>query len=48
MRYRLARFKEDFGERKVAEVLKHEIDDWLRNLEGAPQSRNNYRSTASW
>ena len=41
---RLARFEQDFGPRKVAEVTPQEIDDWLRGLPVGPQTRNNFRT----
>jgi integrase len=40
---RLRRFSQDFGSRAIASVTVEEIDDWLRNLDGAPGSRANYR-----
>ena len=41
---RLTRFEIDFGERNVAELRTIEIDDWIRGLGLAPQSRKNYRT----
>lgn len=41
---RLGRFCQDFGSRLIASVSVEEIDDWLRNLEGSPKSRSNYRA----
>jgi integrase len=41
---RLKRFCQDFGERAIASITVEEIDDWLRNLEGSPKSRTNYRA----
>jgi integrase len=43
LRSRLGRFVEDFGSRKAATIEAREINDWLRNLELSPVSRNNFR-----
>ncbi len=47
LKQRLNRFSEDFGTRKAAEITSQELDDWLRGLGGAPQSRNNFRTVLS-
>jgi integrase len=44
LRNRLERFSETFADRNVAEVRGIEIDDWLRALKSAPQTRNNFRT----
>jgi integrase len=44
LKLRLARFGQEFGNRPIASVTVEEIDDWLRNLEGSPKSRSNYRA----
>lgn len=41
---RLRRFADDCGTRLAAEVMPSEIDDWLRSLEVAAQTRNNFRT----
>lgn len=43
LRNRLDTFAEDFGELKVGEILPSQIDDWLRGLKVAGQTRNNFR-----
>jgi integrase len=40
LRYRLGRFSESFGERKIADITASEIDQWLRLLHQSPLSRN--------
>ena len=47
LRQRLGQFSDQFGTRKAAEVTSQELDDWLRALGGAPQSRNNHRTVLS-
>lgn len=44
LKHRLAKFEEDFGSRTVAEIRTPEIDDWLRALDAAAQTRNNFRT----
>src|SRR6266481_1191499 len=44
LKLRLARFRRDFGDRPIAAINVEEIDNWLRNLEGSPKSRANYRA----
>jgi integrase len=44
LKLRLTRFRRDFGDRPIAAITVEEIDNWLRNLEGAPKSRANYRA----
>jgi integrase len=43
LRYRLARFVQDFKDRSIAGITVDELDDWLRALPYSPQSRTNYR-----
>jgi integrase len=42
LRNRLDRFAQEFGERKIASVIRPEIGDWLRNLNLAPLTRNTF------
>lgn len=44
LKLRLTRFRRDFGDRPIAAITVEEIDNWLRNLEGSPKSRANYRA----
>ena len=44
LRNRLGIFEQDFGAANVGEILPNQIDDWLRSLKGAAQTRNNYRT----
>ncbi|MSU73016.1 MAG: hypothetical protein EXS43_11860 [Opitutus sp.] len=44
LRNRLAIFEVDFGAANAGEALPNQIDDWLRSLKGAAQTRNNYRT----
>ena len=44
LKNRLATFSEDFGQFKVAGIQPSQIDDWLRGLKVAPQTRNNFRT----
>ena len=44
LRNRLDTFAAHFGEVIVAEVTPSQIDDWLRSLKVAAQTRNNYRT----
>ena len=43
LRNRLDTFTEEFGALKVAEIIPSQIDDWLRGLDVAGQTRNNFR-----
>jgi integrase len=43
LKYRLGRFSEDFGSRHIAEITTPEIDEWLRQLNLGPVSRNTFR-----
>jgi integrase len=43
LRARLARFRESFGDRKLADITAGEIDNWLRNLQLSPLTRNTFR-----
>jgi integrase len=43
LRYRLARFVQDFKDRSIAGITVDELDGWLRALPYSPQSRTNYR-----
>jgi hypothetical protein len=36
LKLRLMRFRRDFGERPIAAITVEEIDNWLRDLKGAP------------
>ncbi len=42
LKYRLATFVATFGERKVAELQKHELSTWLQNLDYSAQSKKNF------
>ena len=44
LRNRLGICGEDFGAANVGEISSNQIDDWLRSLKGAAQTRNNYRT----
>ena len=44
LKNRLRRFDDDYRAKLVAEVQPSEIDDWLRNLKVAAQTRNNFRT----
>jgi integrase len=44
LKLRLARFCRGFGDRPIAAITVEEIDNWLRDLEGSPKSRANYRA----
>ena len=44
LRNRLDTFAVDFGALKVSEILPSQIDDWLRGLKVAAQTRNNFRT----
>jgi integrase len=44
LRYRLSKFVQDFGQRPIAGITVHELDNWLRALPYSPQSRTNYRT----
>jgi len=41
---RLDTFAADFGDEKIAAIQPSQIDDWLRALRVAPQTRNNFRT----
>jgi len=43
LRCRLGQFKNSFGDRLVSEITSGEIDDWLRDLNVSPVTRNNSR-----
>lgn len=43
LRNRLDTFAAEFGALKVAEIMPSQIDDWLRGLKVAGQTRNNFR-----
>jgi integrase len=38
------RFRQDFGERLIADVTVEELDTWLRDLPGSPKTRADYRA----
>lgn len=44
LKLRLTRFSRDFGDRPIAAITVEELDNWLRNLQGSPKSRANYRA----
>ncbi|MBX3751767.1 MAG: tyrosine-type recombinase/integrase [Opitutaceae bacterium] len=44
LKHRLGCFEGEFGNRIVADILPSEIDDWLRGLKAAAQTRNNFRT----
>src|SRR5262249_22465590 len=44
LKLRLAGVCRDFGDRPIAAITVGEIDNWLRDLEGSPRSRANYRA----
>ncbi|MFA5262430.1 MAG: tyrosine-type recombinase/integrase [Opitutaceae bacterium] len=44
LKNRLDNFALDFGALKVGEILPSQIDDWLRGLKVAAQTRNNFRT----
>ena len=44
LKNRLDTFAADFGALKVGEILPSQIDDWLRGLKVAAQTRNNFRT----
>jgi integrase len=44
LKKRFARFRADFGERKIAGITVEDLDNWLRALPGSPKSRANYRA----
>jgi integrase len=44
LKTRLSAFDADFGALKVGEILPSQIDDWLRGLKAAAQTRNNFRT----
>ena len=43
LKCRLGQFKNSFGDRLVSEITSGEIDDWLRDLDVSPVTRNNSR-----
>jgi integrase len=43
LRVRLTKFAEKFDSKMVATITSKEIDDWLRSLDVAPVTRNNFR-----
>jgi integrase len=43
LKYRLGRFADDFGTRLIAEITTADIDQWLRELNLGPVSRNTFR-----
>jgi integrase len=47
LQLRLRRFCRRFGEKPIAGITVEEIDDWLRDLEGSPKSRANYRANVA-
>jgi integrase len=47
LQLRLRRFCRDFGNRLIAGITVEELDNWLRDLEGSPKSRANYRANVA-
>src|SRR4030095_10203448 len=47
LQLRLRRFCRDFGNRPIAGITVEELDNWLRDLEGSPKSRANYRANVA-
>jgi integrase len=47
LQLRLRRFCLDFGNRPIAGITVEELDNWLRDLEGSPKSRANYRANVA-
>jgi integrase len=43
LKHRLGRFADDFGSRHIAEITTTDIDEWLRQLNLGPVSRNTFR-----
>src|SRR4029453_9539216 len=43
LKYRLGRFAADFGSRHISEITTADIDQWLRDLNLGPVSRNTFR-----
>jgi integrase len=43
LKYRLGRFADDFGSSHIAEITTTDIDEWLRQLNLGPVSRNTFR-----
>jgi len=44
LRLYFKRFCQDFGNRLIADVTVEELDNWLRDLQGSPKTRADYRS----
>jgi integrase len=44
LQYRLGEFVQEFGNRPIAGINVHELDNWLRALPYSPQSRINHRT----
>jgi integrase len=44
LRLYFKRFRQDFGERLIADITVEELDTWLRDLPGSPKTRTDYRS----
>jgi len=44
LRHRLGRFCQDFGQRPIAGITFDDLENWLRQLPGSPQTRANYRT----
>jgi integrase len=47
LQLRLRRFCRDFGNRPIAGITVEELDNWLRDLDGSPKSRANYRANVA-
>ncbi len=44
LRLYFKRFRQDFGERLIADITVEELDRWLRDLPGSPKTRADYRA----
>src|SRR5262249_45676535 len=44
LRLYFKRFRQDFGERLIADITVEELDTWLRDLPGSPKTRADYRA----
>src|SRR5215471_10435072 len=46
LRLYFKRFRQDFGDRLIADITVEELDTWLRDLPGSPKTRADYRSNS--
>jgi integrase len=44
LRLYFKRFRQEFGERLIADITVEELDTWLRDLPGSPKTRADYRA----